>query len=399
MIFHTLDSSNNLIDPHDDGGQGDQPQIQPGETELDYYYRSFAKERSFYFHCPLEYFAGGDVMNDPSTCRETLRGLGTPVETARARGLSRQNLQGQLPSMLVGGSITANAVMEDYNALARREGETIRLQAEAEAMVKAAREGAEQLEREKDAFEKFKQTERWAASDGLAKLLSDERKLWKESYARENEKLFHVRQELNNLKVANAALVKEKAAAEAAGKEVETRSATALKEAEARAAKVLADVDADRTKLSKVVEELQEEVQIRVTILEEVSSRAIEAEARARQAEEWIVETILDAPQNATAVAEMNERARQAGFKAGYNKCLSDVNPFFTSRFNDERSGSHGVDTEAAYDVAVDAYNKLFIPALDDIEKCLGAEDYVDRLPFLFEPPMEDEGTSGAKAD
>ncbi|KAM0008052.1 hypothetical protein Hdeb2414_s0005g00156631 [Helianthus debilis subsp. tardiflorus] len=112
-----------------------------------------------------------------------------------------------------------------------------------------------------------------------------------------------------------------------------------------------------------------------------------------------IVETILDAPENATAVDEMNERARQAGFKDGYNKCLSDVNPFFTSRFTDERSGFHGVDTEAAYDAALDAYNKLFIPALDDIEKCLGAEDYVDRLRMLFEPLKEDEGTSGAKAD
>ncbi|XP_035837259.1 uncharacterized protein LOC118485114 [Helianthus annuus] len=292
--------------------------------------------------------------------------------------------------MLVGGSIIANAVMEDYNALARREEETIRLRAEAEAMVKAAREGAE-----------------------------------------ENKKLFRVRQELNNLKAANAVLVKEKAAAEAAGKEAETRGATALKEAEARAAKLLADADANRTKLSKVVEELQAEVQSRVTILEEVISRATEAEAREMQAEErarqveevrdglttslgqvtadhaWmrehaighIMESILDAPKNTTAVAEMNERAHQAGFKAGYNKCLSDVNPFFTSRFTDERSGFPGVDTEATYDAALDAYNKLSIPALDDIEKCLGAEDYVDRLHKLFEPLKEDEGTSGAKAD
>ncbi|KAM0004093.1 hypothetical protein Hdeb2414_s0255g00849071 [Helianthus debilis subsp. tardiflorus] len=153
-------------------------------------------------------------------------------------------------------------------------------------MVKAAQEGAEQLEKEKAVFEKLKQTERWAASAGLeqvrilTKLLSDERKLWKESCARENEKLFHVRQELNNLKAANASLVKEKAAVEASAKEAKTRGATTLKEAKAHAAKVLADADADRTKLNKVVEELQ------------------------------IMETILDAPENATAVAEMNERAR-----------------------------------------------------------------------------------------
>ncbi|MFS7953025.1 hypothetical protein Hanom_Chr07g00613811 [Helianthus anomalus] len=94
-------------------------------------------------------------------------------------------------------------------------------------MVKAAREGAEQLKNNRAAFEKLKQTESWAASAGLkqvrslAKLLSDERKGWREACARENEKLFRVRQELNNLKAANAALVKEKAAAEAAVKQAE----------------------------------------------------------------------------------------------------------------------------------------------------------------------------------
>ncbi|KAM0028506.1 hypothetical protein Hdeb2414_s0018g00514731 [Helianthus debilis subsp. tardiflorus] len=70
-----------------------------------------------------------------------------------------------------------------------------------------------------------------------------------------------------------------------------------------------------------------------------------------------IVETILDAPENASAVAKTNERAHQARFKAGENECLSHVNPFFKSRFTDERSGFQGVDTEAAYATEVDAYN------------------------------------------
>ncbi|KAL9997286.1 hypothetical protein Hdeb2414_s0639g00927891 [Helianthus debilis subsp. tardiflorus] len=232
------------------------------------------------------------MSNDLSACREILRDVGTTFETSRVRGLPRQNRLNQLSSLLVGSSIIANAFIEDYDVLARREEETIRLRAEAEAMVKAAREGAEQLEKYKAAFEKLKQTERWAASAGLdqvrtlAKLLSDERKGWREACARENEKLFRVRQELNNLKAANTALVKEKAAAEAAAKEAETRGVTALKESKARATKVLEDADAGRTKLNKAVEELKVEVQSRVTILEEVSARATEAEARARQAEE-----------------------------------------------------------------------------------------------------------------
>ncbi|KAM0025627.1 hypothetical protein Hdeb2414_s0021g00576801 [Helianthus debilis subsp. tardiflorus] len=141
---------------------------------------------------------------------------------------------------------------------------------------------------------------------------------------------------------ANAALMKEKAATEAAAKE-----------AEARGAKVLEEADADCSKLNKAVEGLKVEVQNRVTILEEVTACATEAESRAREATEardsltisldqlkadrdcmrdhgigHIVGTILDAPENASAVNELKERAQEAGFKAGYNECLSHVNPF-----------------------------------------------------------------------
>ncbi|KAJ0795402.1 hypothetical protein HanPI659440_Chr04g0150081 [Helianthus annuus] len=95
----------------------------------------------------------------------------------------------------------------------------------------------------------------------------------------------------------------------------------------------------------------------------------------------------------------MNERACWARFKAGYNKCLNDVNPFCGGKFTDERSRFHGVDTEAAFDAAVDAYNKLSIPALDRIETCLEAEDYVDRLRMLFNLAKEGEGTSGVNVE
>ncbi|KAJ0780820.1 hypothetical protein HanPI659440_Chr06g0242141 [Helianthus annuus] len=230
-------------------------------------------------------------MNDPSSYREILRGVGTPFETARARGLSRQKLQSQLASMLVGGFIVVNAIMEDYNALVRREEETIRLRAQAESMMKTAQAAEVHLEKERAAFEKLKQTERWAASAdleqvrSLAKLLTEERKLWKEACARENEKLFRLHPVLNNLKATNAALVKEKTVTEAAVKEAEARGAAVLKEAEARAKKELADANADRTSLNKVVEELQAKLKSREGILGEVTSRATEAESRARQAE------------------------------------------------------------------------------------------------------------------
>ncbi|KAM0004456.1 hypothetical protein Hdeb2414_s0242g00845311 [Helianthus debilis subsp. tardiflorus] len=196
-----------------------------------------------------------DILNDPSACRGILSGLGTPFEVLRARCLPRENRINQLFSMLVGSSIMANAIMEDYKVLGHKKEETARLRAEAEAMANAAREGAEQLERDKVAFEKHKQTEAWAATAGLkqvhilAKLLSDERKGWREACARENEKLLCVLQEVTNLKATNAVLLKEKAAAEAAAKEA--------KEVEARGAKALEEVDADRNNLIKDVEGLK----------------------------------------------------------------------------------------------------------------------------------------------
>ncbi|MFS7923014.1 hypothetical protein Hanom_Chr03g00255841 [Helianthus anomalus] len=87
----------------------------------------------------------------------------------------------------------ANAIIEDYKILGRNEEENTRLRAEAEALVRAAREGAEQLEREKAAFEQYKQTKAWAATASLkqvrtlAKFLSDERKSWKESISNERK--------------------------------------------------------------------------------------------------------------------------------------------------------------------------------------------------------------------
>ncbi|MFS8001778.1 hypothetical protein Hanom_Chr13g01194371 [Helianthus anomalus] len=130
--------------------------------------------------------------------------------------------------------------------------------------------------------------------------------------------------------------MKEKAAAEAVSKEARV--------AEARDAKALEDANADRNNLNKAVEDLKVEVQNRVTILEEVTARTTETEAQAREAAEardslttslnqlredcdWmrdhgirhIVETVLDAPDKATTVNEHKERARETGFKVGYN--------------------------------------------------------------------------------
>ncbi|MFS8019619.1 hypothetical protein Hanom_Chr15g01405861 [Helianthus anomalus] len=129
--------------------------------------------------------------------------------------------------------------------------------------MKTAQSAEEHLEKQKAEFEKSKKTEEWAASSVQ-------------------------KQELNNLKAANATLVKEKIASKAVTKEAEARGAVALKEAEARAVAVvkeLADANADRSKLNKTVEEFHE-LKTRESILGDVTSHATDVKARARQAEE-----------------------------------------------------------------------------------------------------------------
>ncbi|KAF5795066.1 hypothetical protein HanXRQr2_Chr08g0335401 [Helianthus annuus] len=386
---------------------------------------------------------GDDISSDPSACKEILSGLGTPFEVNRACAFPRELRINQLSSMLVGSSIVANAIMEDYNVLGCREEETARLRAEAEELVKAAREGAEQLKRVKAAFEQHKQTEKWAATAALkqvrtlAKLLSDERKSWKEtlsndrkswkeSWAKQNETLFRVRQDMTNAKVANVALVKEKAAAEAVAQEA--------KVAESRIAKALEDAKGAEACAARALEEA--EVQNQVTIVAEDTARAAEAEARAREVAEardslvssfnqlkddrdWmrdhgighIVKAILDAPENATGVDQIRQRARDAGFKAGDNQCISHINVLSRGGYTDERSGFHGVDTEGLLAAALAAYHNMSISALEKLDECLDAEDYLDRLRMLYVDAEESEeeetagdgtggaGTSGTKKD
>ncbi|KAJ0697179.1 hypothetical protein HanLR1_Chr10g0365791 [Helianthus annuus] len=243
QIFYMVDSHNNLISPTDgddlnlrfsgseknkspvgekasgpaSAGAGfEETPIQPEEFELEHYYCTYTEDRAVNYHRPpWSIMQGDDISNDPSACTEILGGMGTPFEVNRARDLPRELRINQLSSMLVGSSVVANAIMEDYKVLGRREEETARLRAEAEELVKAAREGAERLEREKAAFERHKQTEEWATTTELkqvhtfAKLLSDERKNWKESlsnerkkwnesWAKQNENLFRVRQDVAN---------------------------------------------------------------------------------------------------------------------------------------------------------------------------------------------------------
>ncbi|KAF5781840.1 hypothetical protein HanXRQr2_Chr11g0488531 [Helianthus annuus] len=421
------------------GGAGyDGPPIQPGESELEYYYRTYTQGRS-----------------------TILGGLGTPFEVERARAAPRELRINQLSSMLVGTSIVANAILEDYKVLGRREEETARMRAEAGKLVEAARAGAEQLEKDKAAFEQQKQTSEWAAAAQLkqvrtlAKLLADERKSWNEkisnerkkwnaSWAKQNDILFHARQELTNAKAANATLSQEKAAAEAISvkalqakadalkalgeaKEAGARASKALEEAaekESRASKALEEANAERIRLDKVVASLQADVQAREVAVADLTARVSVAEKRADAAaeakdalvfsfnqleadREWlrthgiarIVEAIMNAPETASGLDLVKERARDAGFKAGYNRCIGHINVLSAGGYTDQASGFRDVDTEGRLKAAVASFYDTPLACVGELDDCLEVADYVDRLRMLYPDVEEEEPAGGAGGD
>ncbi|KAF5765292.1 hypothetical protein HanRHA438_Chr15g0714351 [Helianthus annuus] len=194
----------------------------------------------------------------------------------------------------------------------------------------------------------------------------------------------------------------EKAAAEANMKETEARRVAMVKKLE--------DPNVGRTRMAKIIEDLKE-VEACETILGDMNWHLEEAKTRARQVAEeidglatmnaqlvvdraWmrdfgvsnVANAILDAPENTDAVAKVMECAREAGFKVGYNECLTHVNAFSVKKFNDEQCALRGVDTEAAFRAATEAYDGLIVPAFAQIEECLDADNYVDCLHTFFSP-------------
>ncbi|KAM0014649.1 hypothetical protein Hdeb2414_s0034g00726201 [Helianthus debilis subsp. tardiflorus] len=388
QIFDTVDSSNSLISPNDgDGldlrfadfgpqksGAGSQksltaekvsgsasggagyegPPIQPGVFELEYYYRMYTPERSTSYHRPpWIVLQGDDISNDPSACKEILGGLGTPFEVDCARAASHEHRINQLSTMLMGSSIVANAIMEDYKLLIRRVEEAVRMRAEAEKL------------------------------------------------------------ELANLKAANAALAKEKAAAEAVAgraKEDEARTRRLLKRPRRRG---LAEVQTREVAVTDLTP--------RVTVAEERANAAVEARdaltSSFHQLEvdrEWmrshgiahIVQAIMDAPETATGIDLIKQRARDAGFKAGYSRCISHINVMSKGCYTNQRSGFRDVDTEALIDAAVASFYDTSLSCVEKLDECLEAADYVDRLWMLYADAEEENpagdgqdgaGTSGTK--
>ncbi|XP_022019357.1 uncharacterized protein LOC110919392 [Helianthus annuus] len=268
--------------------------------------------------------------------------------------------------------------------MGRREEEAARLRAEAEELVKVARAGAEQLKKDRAAFEKQKQTEEWATTA--------------------------------ELKQAEARAVKALEEAKEAG----ARAAKALEEAkerESRASKALEEANAERTRLNQADVQTHEaklaDITARVTVAEERANEAVEARdaltSSFNQLEadrEWmrshgiarIVKAIMDAPETAIGIDLIKQRARDAGFKAGYNRCIGHINVLYRGGYTNERSGFRDVDTEALLEAAVASFYDMSLSSVEKLDECLDAADYVDRLRMLY-ADAEEENTAGDVQD
>ncbi|KAM0048026.1 hypothetical protein Hdeb2414_s0008g00269791 [Helianthus debilis subsp. tardiflorus] len=60
----------------------------------------------------------------------------------------------------------------------------------------------------------------------------------------------------------------------------------------------------------------------------------------------------------------------------------------------DERSGFHGVDTEALLKAAEASFYDTPLACEEELDNCLEAADYVDRLRMLY-PDVEEENPAG----
>ncbi|MFS8000359.1 hypothetical protein Hanom_Chr12g01177421 [Helianthus anomalus] len=114
----------------------------------------------------------------------------------------------------------------------------------------------------------------------------------------------------------------------------------------------------------------------------------------------------MNAPETAIGLDLVRDRARDVGFKAGYNRCIGHLNVMSTGGHTDERSGFHGVDTESLLKAAETSFYDTSLACVEELDSCLEVADYVDRLRMLYTDVEEEDpvggtgdgaGTSGTK--
>ncbi|XP_035839061.1 uncharacterized protein LOC118486608 [Helianthus annuus] len=112
-----------------------------------------------------------------------------------------------------------------------------------------------------------------------------------------------------------------------------------------------------------------------------------------------IVEAIMNAPETSSGLDLVKERAREAGFKAGFNRCIGHINVLSAGGYTDQASGFRDVDTEGRLKAAVASFYDTPLACVGELDECLEVADYVDRLRMLYPDVEEEEPAGGAGGD
>ena len=107
----------------------------------------------------------------------------------------------------------------------------------------------------------------------------------------------------------------------------------------------------------------------------------------------------MNAPETAAGLNLVRDRARDAGFKAGYNRCIGHLNVITKGSHTDERSGFRGVDTESHLKAAEASFYDTSLACIQELDSCLDAADYVDHLRMLYPDVEEDDAAGNARDD
>ena len=107
----------------------------------------------------------------------------------------------------------------------------------------------------------------------------------------------------------------------------------------------------------------------------------------------------MNAPETASGLDLVKERARDAGFKAGYNRCIGHINVLSAGGYTDQASGFRDVDTEGRLKAVVASFYDTPLACVGELDDCLEAADYVDRLRMLYPDAEEEEPAGGAGGD
>ncbi|MFS7930489.1 hypothetical protein Hanom_Chr04g00344931 [Helianthus anomalus] len=226
----------------------------------------------------------------------------------------------------------------------------------------------ERLAKEKVYFETYKRTEEWVVVSVH---------IQNEACVRENEKFYRLRQEIVNLKAANARLKKREVATVAAMEEAIVARTTTVKAMEkANLAR------------NRIEENARKDLQAHELVLAEVNRRLVKAEARATKVKKSISGCLISMPRRLPSlICKGIANAILDALEA--NDAVAAIR---AKKFTDEQYLVRKVDAEGELKVASDAYDALVVPTLAQVEEFLAADTYVDRLRGSVEPKENVEG-------